>query len=197
MPIPETLLRDLESIPVDQPVVLLMRHSNRFPIEDPAKPFEAALTEEGIQLAEQFGSILGCRFTPGRVMASPVGRCIDTAAAIARGAGWHHVEVVCHDLLSHPHIEPAWDLLKAGNVNGSIPEPVLASLELLLAVQKPLPLLDIMVTHDTVVGAMVGCLLKVPVEGSFWPAFLEGVFLWTDHAGTHALWRGEEHILQL
>ena len=195
MPIPESLLNNLERIPRDRPVALLMRHSNRFPIDDPEYPYQAALTEEGFRLAEEFGFHLRAHFRPGRVMSSPVGRCIDTAAAIARGAGWS-VEVLSHTLLSHDHILPAWTLTEQGGCGSQIPEQVLETIDLLLEHDGDRPVLEVMVTHDTIVGAVVGCVLKASVLGEDWPRYLEGVFIWKDGDSIHLLWRGIEQVFQ-
>lgn len=189
--IPISLLSDLDHIPNDRPVALLMRHSARHPILDPAEPYLAKLTEEGIHMAEELGGIIGKRFTCGRIMSSPVDRCIDTASSIARGAGWA-VHVQSDNRLSHPFMEPAWEQLARGEVNGVLPEQVLAALDMILYPSSPLPALDIMVTHDTHVGAVTGCLLKVPVTGDNWPAFLEGIFLWRAGQYVKARWRGIE-----
>ena len=86
--IPLSLLNDLQRVPYDRPVALLMRHSARHPIVDPTQPYIALLTAEGVKLAEELGAVLGKSCSPGRLMAAPVERCQDTAAAIARGAGW-------------------------------------------------------------------------------------------------------------
>ncbi len=194
MPIPETLLKDLQCVPQDRPVALLMRHSNRFPITDPEKNYMVGLTEEGVRLAEQLGGVLREQFRPGRVMSSPVGRCVDTAQAIARGAGWP-VEVISNQRLSHEFIASTWSMLEAGQVNDSLPWQVLSTLEFLLDHEQPGPVLDVMVTHDTVLGAVVAALLDAPVTGENWPRFLEGVFIWKDDEEVHLLWRGEEHQL--
>lgn len=195
MTLPQSLLTDIERIPRDRPVALLMRHSNRYPIIDPAKNYEVGLTEEGVQLAEQFGKFLSSRFMPGRVMSSPVTRCVDTAAAIARGAGWT-AAVVPHHLLSHDHIASAWSLAELGRCAGEAPAEVLATLELLLKSDRGTPVLEVMVTHDTIVGAVAACVLNASIVGNDWPLFLEGIFLWEAEDGVHALWRGEEQVLK-
>lgn len=194
MVLPITLLNDLKAIPRDRPVALLMRHSARFPITDPVKMFEVPLTEAGVQMAEELGELLGDVFPCGRLIASPVGRCLATADAIARGAGWP-LQAEADERISHPAIEPAWDALNRGEINGILPAPVRAALSLLLGdFPQTSSALDIMVTHDTVVGTLAGCLLKSPVTGPHWPGFLEGIFLWRTADGVHILWRGEEKI---
>jgi hypothetical protein len=164
MTLPQSLLADLDRIPRDRPVVLLMRHAHRFPITDPASNYQVGLTEEGVQTAEAFGRLLARLIRPGRVMSSPVGRCVDTASAIARGAGWP-VEVVSHHLLSHDHIAPAWSLAELGRCAGDAPAEVMATLALLLEHERGEAVLDVMVTHDTIVGAIAGCLLRAPILG--------------------------------
>jgi hypothetical protein len=195
MTLPQSLVNDLDRIPRDRPVILLMRHAHRFPITDPATNYLVGLTEEGVQMAEAFGRLLARQFSPGRVMSSPVGRCVDTAEAIARGAHWP-IEVVSHHLLSHDHIAPAWTLAELGRCAGDAPAEVLDTLGLLLQHERGKPILEVMVTHDTIVGAIAGCLLRAPILGDDWPLFLEGIFFWESDDGLHALWRGAEQVLK-
>jgi broad specificity phosphatase PhoE len=195
MTIPTSLLYDYERIPRDRQVALLMRHSARFPIIDPADTYIITLTEEGVRMAEELGEILGRTHLGGRLLASPVNRCLATAEAIARGAGWPGT-VEVDERLSHPHIEPAWDQYNRGEVNGVLPGPVRAALDLVLDYPDNQPVLDILVTHDTVVGTLAGCLLKAPVQREYWPGFLEGLFVWKFENGVHVRWRGEERVLR-
>ena len=195
MTLPQSLLSDLERIPRDRPVALVMRHAHRFPITDPATNYQVGLTEEGVQAAEALGYRLARQFAPGRVMSSPVGRCVKTAEAIARGAGWP-AAVVPHHLLSHDHIAPAWSLAELGRCAGEAPAEVLATLGLLLKQDHAQPVLEVMVTHDTIVGAIANCLLHASILGDDWPLYLEGVFFWLAEDGVHALWRGSEQILE-
>jgi hypothetical protein len=187
-----------------------MRHSVRYPIVNPAETYLVGLTEEGVRLAEDLGVLLGGHFTPGRLRASPVGRCKATAAAIAHGAGWP-VKVRADKRLSHPFIEPAWSLVErtqtAGGerLNGVLPERVRATLawavgaaeaarQPYLPLLEEAPRLDVLVTHDTIVGAVAGSLLHAPVTGPYWPGYLEGIFFWWDGGLLHARWRGEEQV---
>jgi len=168
-----------------------MRHSARYPIVDPAETFVVGLTPEGVQMAEGLGKVLGSYYQGGRLISAPVGRCLDTAQAIARGAGWPG-QPRADQRISHPFIEPAWDSYNRGEVDGVLPQQVRAVLSLLLAHDGDGPLLDLMVTHDTVVGTMAGCLLKMPVSDEFWPRFLEGIFVWQARGKVFARWRGIE-----
>jgi hypothetical protein len=211
MTIPAILLNDLDTVFRDnsddtapQRVALLMRHSVRFPIITPADTYVVGLTEEGVRLAEELGVLLGKRFLPGRLRSSPIGRCRATAEAIARGAGWT-IKVRADRRLSHPYIEPAWNQVERGQLDGVLPEPVpqvlnwvVGSPEMARQAYLPLlenrPQLDLLVTHDTIVGAVVNCLLCEPVLGPAWPGYLEGVLFWWSEGQIHARWRGIEHI---
>ena len=142
-------------------------------------------------MAEELGALLGRLYSPGRLLSAPVGRCHDTVQAIARGAGWTG-QVQAEKRLSHPFIEPAWDAYSRGEVNGLLPRQVHSVLALLLAQNEPGPLLDVMVTHDTIIGTIAGCLLKAPVMKEFWPGFLEGLFVWHSGEQVHVRWRGTD-----
>jgi broad specificity phosphatase PhoE len=222
MTIPVSLLDDLEHVLRDRPsgppgrVALLMRHSARFPIENPADTYRIGLTEEGVRMAEELGVLLGKRFLPGRLRSSPVGRCRATAEAIARGAGW--METVRADRrLSHPYNDLAWELVwrtqtgKANGSNGTLPAPLPEVLRWVidrksvtsifrplrqdyLPLFEPRPVLDVLVTHDTVVGAVAGALLHASITGPDWPGFLEGLLFWWIGGQVHVLWRGVEHL---
>lgn len=197
--IPDTLLNDLQVVPRDRPVALLMRHAARPPILDPALTDVIGLTAEGVLTAEALGGLLKDWFKPGRLMAAPVGRCLDTAAAIARGAGWPET-VLADERLSHPFMAQAFEVVAQGRTNGVLPAPVRVTLDLLLhapelTLSQEAPRLDVMVTHDTVLSTVVGALTHNPINIKNWPNFLEGLFIWNVGDQVHALWRGEEIIL--
>ena len=192
MGIPETLLNDLTFVPRDRAVTLLMRHSARYPIVPPDEGWEVMLTPEGVQMAEDLGAALGQQFCAGRLRASPVQRCIDTAGAIARGAGWGG-DVLADERISHGFHEPCWILVYANGLNGIVPKPIPEAMGLLLESNGAAPRLDVMVTHDTVICSMVGGLLRAPVLGEHWPSYLEGVFFWQEGEHIRARWRGMEY----
>lgn len=191
MTIPRSLLSDLKRVPDDRPAVVLLRHAARFPITDPYEHSMVGLTEEGERDAEVLGVLLKARFKQGRLLSSPVERCINTAAAIARGAAWP-VSVQVDDRLSHPFIAPGWLLVERGKLVNSIPFQVQVVLSLMLQAGENLPRLDVFVTHDTVVGAVAGGILRAPVFGQNWPGFLEGVCAWREADRVILCWRGIE-----
>ncbi len=225
-----SLLDDVEHVIRDNPagpparVALLMRHSVRFPIINPADTYVVGLTEEGVRLAEELGELLGKRFLPGRLRSSPVGRCRATAEAMARGAGWA-ARVRADRRLSHPFIAPAWDMVERAQtgrtkpLNGVLPGPLPQLLGWILGAERssrgirsagsqPVlhqaslpfleqqPLLDVLVTHDTIVGAVAGGLLHARVIGpDYWPGYLEGLLFWRAEGQMRVRWRGVERGL--
>ena len=76
----------LMQIPQDRPVILFTRHSLRELAPNNGIPsYDLPLTAEGVVLAEQWGGRLN---RPIKAFySSPVGRCVHTAQAMARGAG--------------------------------------------------------------------------------------------------------------
>lgn len=189
MGIPDTLLTDLMHVPRDRRVALLMRHSARFPITSIEDTYLVGLTSEGVRMAEDLGALFGEQFRPGRFLSAPVERCIETGAAVARGAGWQAV-VHSDDRLSHPFVVPAWFQVVRGTVNGVVPFEVRVVLDFILSSDPAEPVLDVIVSHDTVLGAVAGSLLKAPMIGPNLPGYLEGIFLWRDETCVKALWRG-------
>jgi hypothetical protein len=196
MGIPKSLLNDLELTPVDRPVALLLRHAARFPIPDQARSLEITLTEEGVRTAEELGAILSKRMPGGRMLAPQVDRCLTTANAIAHGAGWQK-QAQPDDRLSHAFIYPVWEMVAAGEVSKKMPLQVRIILELMLENPRGKPRLDVMATHDSVVGVMANNLLRAQVLGEHWPGFLEGLFAWQDDGQAVILWRGEERRIPL
>lgn len=170
----------------------MMRHSARFPITDEAVNHLVGLTEEGVRTAEAFGASLAQTFQCGRLHSSPVGRCIDTANAVARGAGWP-VQAVIDEKLAHEFIAPSWDKIRKGEMNGSLPVEIKALLEFMLG-EPGAPRLDVLVTHDTVLATVLTCFMGVQATGPEMPRFLEGMLIWRAEDGIHTLWRSVEQV---
>ena len=61
-------------------------------------------------------------------------------------------------------------------------------------IEAPTPgALDVLVTHDLMVGAVVEWLLRPGLLKV--PRFLEGLFVWRAHGGIGVAWRGEAREL--
>lgn len=196
--LPQSLLVDLETVPRDQPITLLMRHAERYPILDPRTPFESGLTDVGVAQAENLGHLLRGRFLPGRLRAAPVTRCLDTVMGVARGAEWD-APVLPDERLSHSFMARAYQKVEENRFDGILPFQVQVTLRFLLDAPtreetESLPRLHLMVSHDTVLAAMAGWLLRLPITIPDLPGYLEGLFLWQMADLIIARWRGQEAV---
>lgn len=196
--IPNYLVEALSLAPRDRAVTMILRHSIRYPILDGEDVYQARLTPEGEALAEEFGRYLKTLRRPGRLMSTPVNRCMETAARIARGAGWPDA-VTPEERISYPFIEDAWLRHTELLAQGSMPAQVLSAV--CLAVDAPddeAGRIDLLVTHDTNLVFLTRFLLGARYDqpGS-WPNFLEGLLIWRDGAEIRAAWRGAMHSLSM
>jgi broad specificity phosphatase PhoE len=207
---PESLLRSLERAPAGRPASLLVRHAARGPIPAGSMGIEIDLTEEGVRSAEVLGTIL-THHRPGRLLASPAPRCINTGRAIVRGAGWT-AEVDTDARLSGMGCffvdgPSAWASFAAHGVRGTVRRQlseeaslpglhpiaagVAAFMHLLIRPVGAEPTLDILVTHDVILAVLVGHFFKIPPDKANWPEFLEGLVILPSAEGLVLVWRGE------
>lgn len=175
-------------------MALIVRHSIRVPILTISEVYFARLTPEGISLAEQFGAELTHWRTIGRLFSSPVSRCVDTAIAIRKGARLEE-KVRIDDSIGHAHIVPVWNLLPACYPYDPVPSQFGRLLRTVFARPETPGMLDIFVTHDTVVGVLGGYFFCDNVKGPNLPDFLEGVGIWQEDGQIHLAWRGKEKLI--
>ncbi len=190
----EPALNLLQRLPANTPAGLVLRHSTRFPILTNDQVYLAGLTPEGFEQAEALGSELARLRPLGRLMASPVVRCIDTASSIAKGAGWQAIPAIEYRL-SHPHIEPVWSTLSLRRFEKTMPVPVRAVLDLVLNGQNESDL-DVFVTHDTIVASLAGYFLGHAFHyPDYWPDYLEGVLIWRIDKEIFLGWRNDVKVI--
>lgn len=204
------LSASLAMLPTDRALTLLTRHSVREQAPNGIASYDLPLTEEGVRLAEEWGRQLPRELTS--LHSSPVGRCVDTARALARGAGVSDMAVQHSPLL----VEPGCFVQSVGRVgplflqlgplafaNRHLKEPLegLLSpadgtarlLQHLLASQGDVGSLTVHVTHDTILAAFIYHLLeRAHLHEDDWPWMLEGAWLWFDGDETvNWIWRGQ------
>lgn len=200
-------LAGIEQIPAGVPVALLTRHSLR-ELGTGIPSYDLPLTPEGVALAETWGGRLP-RPLHG-FHSSPVGRCMDTAQAMARGAG-ADVAVTPALALVEPgcfvedirNVGPVFlQMGPLGFANRHIQEPLpgllspeAGSAKIIRHVREslgPAGSLTVHVTHDTILAAFVYHLLgRSRIEEEDWPWMMEGAWLWFDGDDLRWLWRGE------
>jgi broad specificity phosphatase PhoE len=198
----------LALLPPEQGVVLLTRHSVREEANNQMPGFDVPLTPEGVTLAEEWGQRLSHR-TFRQVYSSQSPRCVDTGAAMLRGAQVEAgVELV--DLLREPgcYVEqmklagPVFQqrgplefvnrILKA-EVPGIFPvrKATLKVLNWIGSVQPNAGQITVCVTHDTILGTFIHDLIGAEkLADSDWPWMMEGAFLWCTEDRWSWIWRG-------
>lgn len=196
-------------LPSNRPLVLLTRHSVRELAPNGIASYDLPLTEEGVRLAEEWGAQLP--WALHELHSSPVGRCVDTAAAMARGAGRAGLDIRTTFNLVEPgcyvhtigHVGPLFlQLGPLAFANRHLREdlqgiltPAQGAAKLLRHLQEeqgPVGSLTVHVTHDTILAAFIYHLMgRDSLHEDDWPWMLEGAWLWFDDDDTVCwIWRG-------
>lgn len=203
-------LAGIDLLPVDLPVALLTRHSVR-ELGTGIPSYDLPLTPDGVALAESWGRTLP---RPLHALhSSPVGRCMDTAQAMARGAG-ATLAVQTATTLVEPgcfvesirHVGPLFlqmGPLAFANRHFEAPldgllTPEAGSAKILRHVHNhlgPAGSLTIHVTHDTILAAFIYHLMgRQRIAEEDWPWMMEGAWLWFEGHELRWVWRGEPGV---
>lgn len=195
---------------------LLVRHAERGAIPSGSFGDDVPLTTRGRTQARALGVALGSRL--GRVVTSPVPRCVETADGIIEGAanarsvetdvrlGAPGVWVVDARALGDVFLtEGPRAVVRrqlAGPIAGLRDLRVGAGLLLDLVARGPTrdELVDVFVSHDAVIAPFLGYLLEATDTDSLWPDFIEGVWFQRNTPTPSLHWRGTtrrlpEHLL--
>lgn len=210
----------LSELPPERPAHLLTRHSVRELAKNGFADYRLPLTAEGIEMARQWGARL--ERPVSAFYSSPVGRCVDTAEAMAEGAREAGLidrlpDVVTDATLVEPgcyvedinQIGPTF--LKMGAMrflNAHLKAPFAgmlspaagrAKLADYLRAREPQPgALAVHVTHDTILAVLVAELQgRDSIEKKDWPWMMEGLWVWFDDVHMHWIWRGEQGLRSL
>ena len=207
------LLSEGGLVPWESDVALVLRHAQREDIPPDSFGADVRLTEWGVGSAKRLGELLRGR-RPGRVASSPVRRCIETARALTRGAEWpaevitdwrlggHGAFVVQPELSGPLFMEIGIVQLVRRQLLDDDPPPgmrrtaggVRLLLDLMCGSLGNGGRVNIYVTHDAIVAALVGWLFRLPVYEEGWPDFLDGMLLWRHGRQIHLAWRGLRQI---
>lgn len=209
---PTSLLRNLEQIPVDLPVALLLRHSVRCEIPPGETGNEVPITDAGKDIALKLGQKLGARLKS--LHSSPLLRCVQTAEALRLGSGVD-ARITESRLLGDPGVyvldgHLAWsNWEKLGHEE--VMRHLVAEKEALPGMAQPdeaarllvqsmfssadgAPGIHVFVTHDVLVTTTVARLQGVRHEPADWPLFLEGALFWRSKLGVHVVYRDSAHV---
>ena len=203
-----SILERLATVPEDVDVSLVIRHAEREETPAGTYGYDVNLTDHGRRTAKQLGTTMSEKRMM-TVISSPVPRCVHTAQQILHGAD-SSSKVVTDRRLGDPGafiIDPEI----AGSPFLEVPIPEIARRQLhddarlpgmrqtadgvaiLLALVTGDPgengKLTVYVTHDVILGVLVGSIFRLSVEQVGWPAFLEGLLLWRRGGRLHCSWR--------
>ncbi len=207
----------LLELPSDKPVVLFTRHSLRELAPDNGIPsYDLPLTPQGVILAEQWGGQIKRPITA--FYSSPVGRCVDTAKAMARGAGIA-VPIIETTVLVEPgcfvhSIKKVGPLFLQMGPLAFANHHFQQSMEGILSPKQGVAKLiehfyqsvqshtqgDLIVhvSHDTILAAFIYHLLQQnTISEDDWPWMMEGAWLWFDKSTLYWIWRGQQGQVDL
>jgi hypothetical protein len=193
--IPGYLKEAYKNVPLDVPTSVLMRHSIRFPIESDAEIWTAGLTPEGVSLAMNFGNWLRKQHKVDRVETSPIIRCVDTGKWLIHDFHNGHI-VKPVDVLAHPNEKGEYEQIDEYLETGIWPDRILKMANYLVPNENQRRALNMFISHDTVIIAMVAFWLGRDVRGPReWPRFLEPFFIWWQGEQLIANFRGESNVV--
>ncbi|MCA9527786.1 MAG: histidine phosphatase family protein [Myxococcales bacterium] len=208
--IPPSLLQQLQRTPKDRAVVMLVRHSVREALPPGDVGNAVPITDAGRGLALELGRLLRGRLRT--LETSPVLRCVQTAQAIAEGAG-EDLTIRENRLLGEPgafvldggRAWANWERLgHEGVVQALVSEtsalPGMARpdeaarflVRSMLTAAADQPGLHLFVTHDLLVTATAARLLGRPLGLDEWPWFLEAACFWSASDGVEVRYRDHQ-----
>ncbi|MHB9110220.1 MAG: histidine phosphatase family protein [Armatimonadota bacterium] len=210
----DRLLAALSALPAGAPAVLFIRHSERYDIEQAAKPDEVMLTPAGEEAARAFGG----RLPPARrlrVYHSPMPRCRVTAERIAEGFAAAGGQVTFYGVLDglcriyltdlpgvraviRQYQDDGRDIIRGwfdGRLDPAMIDPCPVAAEKLLRVAEfagdgaGADSLTVLVTHDWELLTLRETFLGVRHEEVGWVDFLDGLAMARDGEGWLIRWR--------
>ena len=206
--IPPSVLHMITAAPKDRAVAVLLRHSVRDELPPGDAGYVLPITDVGRQLARKLGARLGARLKT--LHASPLVRCVQTARALAEGAGVD-LSIERNHLLGDPgafviddkRAGLTWrqlghEAVMRHLVTESTPLPGLARpdeaarflVKSMLAASAHEVGFHVFVTHDSLVTATAARMLGSLLSKEDWPWYLEGAFFWEDARGdVHTVYR--------
>ena len=142
------------------------------------------------------------------MISSPIPRCVETATAITRGAGWPASVATDWRLGEHGPFVSEPEVSGQLFLEVGIAELVRRQLHdpqtppgMRDTAEGARTLLDfasegledrgrmnVYVTHDAILAAMVGWLFRLPVYEEGWPDFLDGLLVWRSEGLLHCAW---------
>lgn len=204
----EKMTSDALRLPAKGNLKVYMRHSIRYDNPPDGDYSNLLLTPEGIEIANRIGRDLDRQI--GYIYSSHVGRCIQTATEISKGAG--NPDPVIKTIREFVHLEGlgraqsefgiGWYDFYYGLQNGmpeltagtTLIEAARPIVDMIFALPESEDKVDLIVSHDSHVVTLASALfdLKTGRHGENWCGYTEGLFFYGNRKDFTALWRGEE-----
>jgi broad specificity phosphatase PhoE len=197
---------DLDLLPPCKPIVGLLRHAERVAIPIGEWGNELGLTSTGEHSCKLFANDLNHRLT--QVYSSPLERCTQTAAILAKSA--KHSVVTTSQLLGAPGIficdeglvenyflqYSVADIVKHllsedRNPPGfchSTPTTVFKLINFMLSTAGSSGI-TLFITHDSILSVVLGYFFKEISLDMLWPDYLEGLYMWQSDQRLHLAYR--------
>lgn len=204
---PSSPMRQLDMVPADRPVMILLRHAARDALHEKDAGRATPVTAAGRSQARKLGRHLQGRLRT--LHTSPILRCRQTARAINDGAA--SGLPIRHDrLLGDPGVyvrdgDLAWKhwqtlgergvishLMTSDRPLAAMANPVTATRRLVRHMRDVAggrPGLHVFVTHDLLVITAAARLLSAPLTHNDRPDFLEGLTCWQENDRLHVAYR--------
>ncbi len=194
MSLPNYLTEAFTNIPTNQTINVLMRHSERFPIQSDAEVFTAQLTPVGKETAYKFGIWLSEKYEIGKIFSSPINRCVETGIFLAKGSG--NGKVVLPDpVLSHPNENGEYNQMGDYLTTGDWPDRIKQIAEKMFP-ENDSKKMNFFISHDTVLAVMAAYWLDLDIRApEDWPQFLEPMFFWKSDGKLTISFRGTEYCI--
>ena len=194
MSLPNYLTEAFTNIPTNQTINVLMRHSERFPIQSDAEVFTAQLTPVGKETAYKFGIWLSEKYEIGKIFSSPINRCVETGIFLAKGSG--NGKVVLPDpVLSHPNENGEYNQMGDYLTTGDWPDRIKQIAEKMFP-ENDSKKMNFFISHDTVLAIMAAYWLDMDIRApEDWPKFLEPMFFWKSEGKWTISFRGTDYCI--
>ena len=178
----------------NQPIILFIRHAERYYSADPREDFKCLLTEQGIKDAHAFGErLLKLDKKIDIMKTSRIERCVQTAKAILSGAqsdspimyskklGDPGVFVSNEKIAFETFLELGIEPLVQKLVNGeqlpgllNIKQSVTHFLQEVIDDLMTHDGIIIYVSHDAIIGSIASYLSSIPLNSDNWITYLNG-----------------------
>lgn len=203
-------LKDLKILRNKGNVALILRHAEKQVKSKISDERSISLTKKGRLEAEKLGrTLIDFGYNIDLLKSSPLGRCVETCEAIARG-GKFKLDIILSNNLGDPgpfiynnklagknFLDYSVEEVVHRQLNGEImpgmrhvEQGVKILYEEIMEDMGDFKGLGVYVTHDAILAPFMGYLTGIPITKENWFGFLDSIFLSNDNGIVSLLWNG-------